>query len=61
MNVTIYWEKKCTTDVKGRIKERFNIPSHTTINGETACVIADSDMKDLREEVKSGFIQIRNK
>ena len=61
MNVTIYWKPQCTPAIKGRIKERFNIPSHTTINGETSCVIKDSDMNDLLQEVTNGFIEIRNK
>lgn len=49
--VTIYWNTRHIKledipEVKRRIRERFGIPNHTTVNGETE---------------KRGFIQIRNK
>lgn len=64
--VTIYWNTKhlASEDVpviKRRIRERFNIPNYTTINGETTAEIRDEDMELLRETERRGFIQIRNK
>lgn len=60
MKRTIYWVTR-DKDVIRRIRERFNIPRHTTVNGETRAEIADEDMDLLEEVAKRGFIQIRNK
>ena len=64
--VTIYWNTRHIKledipEVKRRIRERFGIPNHTTVNGETDCYIREEDMELLRETEKRGFIQIRNK
>lgn len=60
--VTIYWNTRhIKLEVKRRIRERFGIPNHTTVNGETDCYIHEEDMELLRETEKRGFIQIRNK
>ena len=64
--VTIYWNTRHIKledipEVKRKIRERFNIPDYTTINGETDCEICEGDMELLRETEKRGFIQIRNK
>lgn len=64
--VTIYWNTRHIKfedipEVKRRIRERFNIPNYTTVNGETDFCISDEDMELLRETEKRGFIQIRNK
>lgn len=64
--VTIYWnirhvKKEDVPEIKRRIRERFNIPNYTTVNGETDCEICEENMKLLRETEKRGFIQIRNK
>lgn len=58
--LTVYWQ---TMDrkTKERIRERFCMPNHTTINGETTCRIRSEDMNLLKECEKRGFIQIRNK
>lgn len=66
MKVTIYWNTRHLnpTDaprIKKKIRERFNIPNYTTVNGETPCEIKDEDMELLRETEKRGYIQIRNK
>lgn len=61
MKVTIYWKKKCTPGAKERIRNRFGIPRHTTINGETPCEIKDEDIALLRQVEKKGFIELRNK
>lgn len=66
MEVTIYWntkhlDPKDALRIKKKIREKFNIPNYTTVNGETPCEIRDEDMELLRETEKRGFIQIRNK
>lgn len=66
MKTTIYWntnhlDPKDIPRVKKKIRERFNIPVYTTINGETTCDIKEEDMELLRETERRGYIQIRNK
>lgn len=66
MKVTIYWDfrnvdLKDIPRIKKKIRDKFNIPEYTTVNGETSCNIKDEDMELLRECAKRGFIQIRNK
>lgn len=66
MKVTIYWntrhlEPEDALLIKKKIRDKFNIPDYTTVNGETICEIREEDMKLLRETEKRGFIQIRNK
>lgn len=66
MKVTIYWntrhlDPKDALRIKKKIREKFNIPNYTTVNGETPCEIQDEDMELLQETEKRGFIQIRNK
>lgn len=60
MKTTIYWKTNDAKKMK-RIRERFNIPIYTTINGETPCEIKEEDIELLREVEKIGYIQIRNK
>ena len=59
--IHIYIKLEDIPEVKRRIRERFGIPNHTTVNGETDCYIREEDMELLRETEKRGFIQIRNK
>lgn len=66
MKVTIYWntrhlDPKDVPKIKKKIRDRFNIPNYTTVNGETPCEIKDEYLSLLRECEKRGFIQIRNK
>lgn len=66
MKVTIYWntrhlDPKDVPKIKKKIRDRFNIPNYTTVNGETPCEIRNEDMELLRETEKRGFIQLRNK
>lgn len=60
MKITIYWGIR-SSDIIKRIRQKFNIPSYTSINHETECEINDEDINLLRETEKRGFIQIRNK
>lgn len=46
--VTIYWNTRHIKledipEVKRRIRERFGIPNHTTVNGETDCYIREEE------------------
>lgn len=64
--VTIYWNTsnlnpKELPEIKRLIRERFNIPNYTTVNGETSFNIREEDMELLQETANRGFIQIRNK
>ena len=66
MRIVIYWKDnhhnpKTFQVTKQKIRERFNIPEYTSINGETPCNIRDEDMELLRECEYRGFIQIRVK
>lgn len=66
MKTTIYWNTnhlnpKEVPRIKKKIRERFNIPAYTTINGETTCDIKEEDVELLRETERRGYIQIRNK
>ena len=64
--ITIYWNTKHlnpkdVSEIKRLIRERFNMPNHTTVNGETSFDIREEDMELLQETERRGFIQIRNK
>lgn len=66
MKVTIYWDfrnvdLKDIPRIKKKIRDKFNIPEYTTVNGETSCNIKDEDMELLKETERRGYIQIRNK
>ncbi|WP_320906229.1 hypothetical protein [Bacteroides nordii] len=58
--LTIYWATKDAECIE-LIREKFNIPRHQTVNGETLTEIREEDMELLRETERRGFIQIRNK
>lgn len=60
MRVTIYWVTRLP-DIVRRIREKFNIPSYTSVNYETECEIRDENLPLLQETARRGFIQIRNK
>ncbi len=60
MKLTIYWKTKDRTSIS-RIREKFNLPSYVSINGETPCDVREEDLELLRECEHRGFIQIRNK
>lgn len=58
IRLTVYW---CTKDegIIMKIRERFGLPSHMTVNGETDARIRDEDFPLLEETARRGFIQIR--
>lgn len=60
MRVTIYWVTRFP-DIVRRIREKFNIPSYTSVNYETECEIRDENLPLLQETARRGFIQIRIK
>lgn len=60
MKTIVYWVTKNKSTIT-RIRNKFNIPFYTSINGETTCEIKEEDLELLREVEKKGFIQIRNK
>lgn len=60
MKLTIYWVTKDAQSIQ-RIREKFNLPSYRSVNGETPVEIQEEDLPLLRETEKRGFIQIRNK
>lgn len=60
MKVTVYWITN-NRGTRDRIRHRFGIPYHTSVNGETEAEIDDKEMELLKETEKRGFIQIRNK
>lgn len=60
MRVTIYWVTRLP-DLVRRIREKFNIPSYTSVNYETECEIRNEDLPLLQETARRGFIQIRIK
>lgn len=64
MKTIIYWNTnhpKFSLGLKRKIRDKFNIPSYTSVNGETPCDIRDEDLELLRETERKGYIQIRNK
>lgn len=60
MKLTIYWATKDAQSLQ-RIREKFNLSSYRSVNGETPVEIREEDLPLLRETEKRGFIQIRNK
>lgn len=58
MKVTIYWKTKNQGTIS-RIREKFDIESDTSVNGETIANIKDKEMELLRETERMGYIQIR--
>jgi len=60
MKLTIYWVTKDADSIQ-RIREKFNLSSDTTVNGETPAEIREEDISLLRETEKRGFLRIRNK
>lgn len=60
MKTVVYWITKDAEKIIA-IRERFNLPTYTSLNGETPADVSESDMELLRECEKRGLIQLRNK
>lgn len=60
MKLTIYWVTKDAQSIQ-RIREKFNLPSYKSVNGETPVDIREEDLPLLKETEKRRFIQIRDK
>lgn len=60
MKLTIYWVTKDAQSIQ-RIREKFNMSSYRSVNGETPAEIREEDLPLLKETEKRRFIQIRDK
>lgn len=60
MRVTIYWRTK-DGGLIDRIRKRFGISSGISVNGETVAEVDASQLGELREYERLGFIQLRRK
>lgn len=60
MKTVVYWITKDAEKITA-ISDKFNLPTYTSLNGETLADVNESDMDLLRECEKRGLIQIRNK
>lgn len=60
MNVTIYWKTKDIGAIYD-IRRWFNLPSYTSINGETPCEVNEDNLEKLKVFEEKGLIQIRYK
>lgn len=57
--VCIYWT--CDKPHRQRICQRFRLPDHVTIAGETTGFVAEADWSVLQECERRKFLVIRNK
>ena len=58
-HVTIFWT--CTRQARRRIQERFGMPDHTGVNGESEADISDEDFPLFTETMQRGFFKVRHK
>lgn len=55
--LTIRWVTR-NAETFRRIRERFNIPDYTTLNGWSPVEISDGDMEVFQETAKCGYFTI---
>lgn len=55
----VSWHTKDPEAIE-QIRQRFNMPHYTTINGLTPCEIDPKDMPLLKETARRGFLSILN-
>lgn len=55
--LTINWHTRNAEAIR-LIRERFKIPSYTTVNGWTPCEIAPEDMPMFEETARRGYFSI---
>jgi hypothetical protein len=59
-NITIYWATKSSSLIH-RIRQRYNIVEGMTVNGENTVSVDGSQLKELKEVEKLGYIKLRFK
>lgn len=59
-NITIYWVTKSSSLIH-RIRQRYNIVEGMTVNGENTVSVDESQLKELKEVEKLGYIKLRTK
>lgn len=57
IKLVVYWNTKDKEIIK-RIRQRFGMPTYTTVNGYTPAEILEEDTPLLAETAKRGFILI---
>lgn len=53
--IIIRWHTRNENTIR-RIRERFNVPAYTTINGWSPASLKEADRKTLDETAQRGFI-----
>ncbi len=54
---TIIWHTRNAESIR-LIRERFKLPTYTTVNGWTPCEIAPEDMPMFEETARRGYFSI---
>lgn len=57
IKLVVYWNTKDKEIIK-RIRQRFGMPTYTTVNGYTPAEILEEDTPLLEETARRGFISI---
>lgn len=57
IKLVVCW-KKCNAETIKRIRQRFGMPTYTTVNGWTPVEILKEDMPLLEETARLGYISI---
>lgn len=55
--LTVYWKTRNEEAIR-LIRERFNIPTYTTVNGWSPCEIKPEDMPMFEETARRGYFSI---
>lgn len=56
--IVIHWNTKDEEAIR-LIRERFNIPRYTTVNGQTPAVLPTEDMAMFEETARRGYFNYR--
>ena len=57
IKLVVCW-RKCDAGTIQRIRQRFGMPTYTTVNGWTPAEILEEDMPLLEETARRGFLYI---
>ena len=60
LRLTVCWLTR-NPDTIRRIRQRFGIPAHMTVNRETQADIRPADLPLLEECARRGFVELRRK